>query len=333
MKRVSIKDIARKAGVAPSTVSFVLNGKAKEMRISDELAEKVRALVKETGYQPNPNAVGLRTGKTRTLGLIVEDISNVFFAALAKTIEDEAYAQGYRIVYCSTENNDEKGRELIRMLWYQQVEGFLITPSTGMAAEVEALLEGGKPVVLMDRYFTDSTVPYVLVDNRAGISMGVEHLLARGYRKIALVTVDLDQVQMKSREEAYRTCMRREGLEETVLSLSYSIRPEAAVSEIGAFLRQHPDLDAVFFATNYLGVYGLESIKKEHRSIPGDLAVICFDEHDSFRLHTPEITIVRQPIQDIARTAVQLLMQLLDGKTLEEPQVTRMPELVVRAST
>src|SRR5688572_11870279 len=164
MKKVSIKDIARQAGVVPSTVSFVLNGKAKEMRISHDLAEKIKALAKEANYQPNYTAVSLRTGRTKILGLIVEDISNVFFATLAKTIEDEAYALGYKIVYCSTENNDAKGSELIRMLSNQQVDGYLITPCQGMAEEVQMLLKQNRPVVLMDRYFSDIDVPYVLVD-------------------------------------------------------------------------------------------------------------------------------------------------------------------------
>src|SRR5688572_9944947 len=173
MKRVSIKDIAKQAGVVPSTVSFVLNGKAKKMRISDEMVEKIQALVKKTGYQPNYTAVSLRTGRTKIIGLIVEDISNIFFASLAKTIEDEAYALGYKIVYCSTENNDEKGNELIRMLSRQQVEGFLITPSAGMAEEIQTLLDHKQPVVLMDRFFTDVEAPYVLVDNYEGVKIGM----------------------------------------------------------------------------------------------------------------------------------------------------------------
>ena len=163
MKRVSIKDIAKQAGVVPSTVSLVLNGKSKEMRISDELAERIKALARETGYQPNHTAVSLRTGKSKIIGLIVEDISNVFFSTLAKTVEDEVYALGYKIVYCSTENSDEKGNELIRTLFHQQLEGFLITPSTGMEGEVARLLQHKKPVVLMDRYFSNLDVPYVFL--------------------------------------------------------------------------------------------------------------------------------------------------------------------------
>src|SRR5688500_556217 len=123
MKKVSIKDIARMAGVAPSTVSFVLNGKAKAMRISDSLAEKVVAVAEEQGYRPNQLAVSLRTGKSKILGLVVESISGHFFGSLAKVIEEEAEHYGYRVVYCSTDNNSKKGHELIRMLSMRQVDG------------------------------------------------------------------------------------------------------------------------------------------------------------------------------------------------------------------
>ena len=335
MKKVSIKDIARQAGVVPSTVSFVLNGKAKEMRISHDLAEKIKALAKEANYQPNYTAVSLRTGRTKILGLIVEDISNVFFATLAKTIEDEAYALGYKIVYCSTENNDEKGSELIRMLAHQQVEGFLITPSKGMASEVSNLLNSKKPVVLMDRYFKDLEVPYVLVDNKVGVKIGMEHLFQKGHQKIAFITVDLDQVQMKEREKAYKASMKGHTYkEDLILKLSYTIKPETAVEQISAFIKNIPKLDAVFFATNYLGVYGLESIKALGMSIPDDLAVICFDDHDIFRLYTPGITIIKQPIKSIAVTAIQMLMKQFEHEKLskEELHVLKKPELIVRGS-
>ena len=115
MKRVSLKDIAKKVGVSPSTVSFVLNGKGSKMLISEALAEKIKKVAKKSGYHPNQLAVGLRTGHTKTLGLIVENISNSFFSLLAKIIEDEAQHFGYRIVYCSSENDLSRARALIRI--------------------------------------------------------------------------------------------------------------------------------------------------------------------------------------------------------------------------
>lgn len=335
MKRWSIKDIAKQAGVAPSTVSFVLNGKAKQMRISDELAEKIKGLALTTGYQPHQTAVSLRTGKTKTLGLIVEDISNAFFATLAKCIEDEAYAQGYRIVYCSTENDAAKGGELIRMLTYQQVDGYLITPSAGMEKDISSLVAGHKPVVFMDRFFPGMNVPYILVDNHAGVQEGMNHLTGRGYRHIAFVTVTLDQVQMEQREKAYRQSLVTAGLpvnEEYILKVPYKVKQEEAVDLITTFIQQHPELDALFFATNYLGIYGLESIRHAGLSIPGDLGVVCFDDHDIFRLYTPGITVVQQPIEEIASSAIQLLMAQLEDKKLTGAEPFKRPRLVIRAS-
>jgi LacI family transcriptional regulator len=336
MKKVSIKDIAREAGVVPSTVSIVLNGKAKEKRISDELAEKIIALVKETGYQPNQAAVSLRTGRTKTLGLIVEDISNVFFATLAKAIEDKAYELGYKIVYCSTENDHKKANELVKMLSNQQVEGFLITPCKGMEDEVKRLKEQKKPVVMMDRYCDGLDTPYVILDNEAGVNEGMKHLYDKGYRKIGFITSDLDQVQMKSREFAYRQFMQSHQLDDRcIFKIPYVIKPEIAVKKISDFISKYKDLDAIFFATNYLGVHGLEALKAMKLSIPDDLAIVCFDDHDLFRLYSPGITVIKQPIQSIAVSAIQMLMKQFKEQQLSDDElfVTKKPDLLIRAST
>ena len=337
MKRVSIKDIAKQAGVAPSTVSFVLNGKAKEMRISDKVAEDIKALAKEIGYYPNQTAVSLRTGKSKIIGLIVEDISNVFFATLAKYIEDKAYSLGYRIVYCSTENDDEKGNELIKMLLHQQVDAFLITPSKGMDKQITELLKRGKPVVLMDRFFPDINVPYVIVQNFRGVKTGIEHLLQKGYSKIAFITVDLDQIQMHQREKGYRDALNTSGFnyaEKLTLKLSFKQSAEASVMQIASFIKENPEIDSVFFATNYLGIFGLESIKLLELSIPKDIAVVCFDDHDIFRLYTPGITIIQQPIEEIAKTSIELLIKSITGElAAEEYQVFKDTTLVIRGST
>ncbi|WP_246858977.1 LacI family DNA-binding transcriptional regulator [Chitinophaga sp. XS-30] len=315
MKRLSLKDVARMAGVAPSTVSFVLNGKARQMRISDELAAKVMAVVKKTGYQPHHVAVNLRTGQSKTLGLIVESISGSFFAALARVIETEADRFGYKIVYCSTENNASKGSELIRMLSRQQVDGYLITPAAGMEKDIQQLLAHKRPVVLMDSYFPELEVPYVLINNYEGVKEGITHLLAKGYKKIGFVTVDMELVQVQQRLKAYKDTLRDHGISvhsRQILKLSYNSPREEAITRIQELIRGNKGMDAIFFSTNYLGILGLESIAGLGLTIPGDLAMVCFDDHDIFRLYPPGITVVQQPIEDIAKTAMGLLMQQLD---------------------
>lgn len=337
MKKISIKDIARQAGVVPSTVSFVLNGKAKEMRISDIVAEKINALAKEIGYQPNRTAVSLRTGKTKIIGLIVEDISNTFFASLAKQVEDTAYQEGYRIVYCSTENDDEKGCELINMMFHQQVDGFLITPCKGMAKDIARLMDLHKPVVLMDRYFPEINVPYVLAENYGGVTEAVSHIYNKGYKKIGFVNISPFQMQMHQREMGFREAVNfHYGTgNELVLHINYGLNSEDAISTICSFIKANPEMDAILFATNYLGIYGLQSLKRLGLSIPSDMAMVCFDDHDIFRIYSPTITVIQQPIEEIAKTAVELLLKQFNGVSLQSDEfyVLKKTQLIIREST
>lgn len=336
MKRVSIKDIATKAGVVPSTVSFVLNGKAKEMRISDAMAEKIVAVAKAEGYTPNHIAVSLRTGRSKILGLIVEDISNPFFAALAKNIEEKANTLGYRIVYCSTENDSEKGNDLIAMLAQSQVDGFIITPLPGMENKIEKLQLQHIPVVFMDRYLPGMNVSTVLLDNQGGVKMGMEHLLKSGYCRIGFVTVDLKQVQMVEREKAYVKILEDSGFgndQHYVLNLPFNYKQAFAVQQVKQFIRDQ-QLDAIFFSTNYLGILGIESITQLNLQIPDDLAIVCFDDHALFKLYPPGITTINQPLQQMAHTAVVLLLEQIEAKETVTLKHTKLKaELIVRGST
>ncbi len=335
MKQLSIKDIARIAGVVPSTVSFVINGKEKEMRISDALAKKIRKIIKETGYMPNKSAVSLRTGKTQVIGLIVEDISNVFFSRLAKQIEDQAHTVGYRVVYCSTENDDKKGGELIRML-YKQVDGFIITPSSGMREDILELKNARKPVVLLDRYFAGANLPSVLVDNKASIEKGVELLVKKGYKRIAFVVTALEQVQMQDRLTAFREAIKKQGSGKTkyILKLPFSTKEDAYEEGIETFLKKNPDIDAVFFATNYLAIDGLKALQKLNRRIPEKVGVLSFDDHDIFKLYTPAISAINQPIAEIAKKGIEMLKaQMTSGKNVGSGRNLLLPaELIIRKS-
>lgn len=320
MKNVSIKDIAKMAGVNPSTVSLVLNGKAKQMRISDPLAQRIQSLAKQVGYQPNHIAVSLRKGSSKILGLIVEDISNVFFATLAKVIEDEVEKKGFRVVYCSTENNSEKGNELVNMLFQRQVDGYLITPTTGMEKNIQQLVTQKKPVVLIDRFFPEMEVPHVVVDNYKGTKNAMEYMLNKGYKKIAWITVDLPLVQMLERERAYVDTLEQYNIEvhqHLICKLTYEEVNGKTASKITSFLQENPEIEAIFFATNYLGICGLESIKELNIQIPEELAVICFDDHDVFRFFSPGITTVKQPIAGLAKTAIDFLLQQIENKEIE----------------
>jgi len=325
MKKVSISDIARKAGVSVSTVSFVMNDKAVKMRISREVIEKVENVAREMGYRPNQLARGLRTGKTKTIGLIVENISNAFFATLAKTIEDEAKKYDYKVVYCSTDNDEEKARELINMLSQRQVDGYIITPTLNLADEIRKLQAENKPVILIDRYFPQhGEIPAVLVDNFEGVARGTEYLIGKGYRKIALVTIESEMAHMKDRVRGYCDMLKKHGISSEghqVKVIPYSSSKEAALQEIESVLSGAGDsVDAVFFLTNYLGVLGIEVIKKLNIKVPEQLAVLCFDDNDILRLYTPTISVIRQPVEEIGQKAMAALIERLKHSSEEVAQ-------------
>ncbi len=333
---VSIKDIAKLLSVSPSSVSLVLNGKAKERRISNLLTEKILTAAAEMGYQPNRAAVSLRTGKSKTIGLIVENISNHFFSSLAHTIQKEARHFHYNVVYCSTENDAQKGKEILQLLTNQQVDGYIITPALGMEGEIEKLLEWKKPLVLMDRCFPGINVPYVMVDNYKGVQLGMEYLIKKGSRKIGFVTVDLDLKHMQERENAYVDTLLNNAIKfvkNKVLRLQYDSSKEEAVRQINGFIKKNTDLDAVFFSTNYLGIYGLVSIRELNLFIPDDMKIVCFDDHDVFELFQPAITVIKQPVEEIAKTALTLLVaQLGHTKPFYNTQILIPPKLIVRSS-
>lgn len=334
MKGISIKDIAQQAGVSPTTVSFVLNGKGKEKRISEQVSKRILKIAGKLKYKPNQLARGLRTGKTKTIGLIVEDIANNFFANVAKVVEDEADKYGYKVLFGSTEDNEEKARGLLEVLRYRQVDGYIITPTLNLDKDIASL---AKPVVLMDRYFPNvKDLSYVVVDNFQGAVTAVDHLVAKGYKHIGIITTTSHQIQMQQRLEGFTAALKNHGLpsgKNVIKRLPFDLDRPGYTQEITKYLQNNRELDAVFFATNYLGICGIESIRSIGLQIGSGLGMVSFDDHDIFRLLSPAVTCVAQPVEEIGRRLIRILMAELD-ETAEGPQQVVLPlELRERESS
>jgi len=334
VKGISIKDIAQQAGVSPTTVSFVLNGKGKEKRISEQVSKRIMKIAAKLKYKPNQLARGLRTGKTKTIGLIVEDIANSFFANVAKVVEDEADKYGYKVLFGSTEDNEEKAKGLLEVLRYRQVDGYIITPTLNLDKEIASLQ---KPVVLMDRYFPNvEDFNYVVVDNFQGAYTAVSHMVDQGYKKIAIITTSSSQIQMQLRLDGFVQALKEHNLpagKNMIKRLAFDLDRPGFIQEITKYLQHNTDLDAIFFATNYLGICGIESIRGLKLQIGKDLGMVSFDDHDIFRLHSPSITCVAQPVEEIGRSLIQLLIEELDNNSVTRAQVVLPLELRKREST
>ncbi len=328
-KRILISDIAKALGISVTTVSFILNDKAKEKRISEALTKRVLDYVKKVGYKPNELAKSLRTGKTKILGLIIEDISNPFFGNIARLIESKVYEQGYRIIYCSTNNDVEKAKELIQMFYDRQVDGFIITPSDGLEDTVKQLQQNNIPVVLFDRYFPGLETDYVGADNFQGALDASNHLCQQGYRRIGFVSLYSDQTQMKERSDGYMKAMDNNKQQSFIQKIQMDASDEEAMESLREFICENR-LDAVLFSTNYLAISGLKASKKFNFAMP---AVIAFDDHTVFKLVEPSITVVSQPIKDIADNLINILLLRLQGKIKATRKMVLPCELKVREST
>ena len=318
MKKTSINDIAQQLGVSKTLVSLVLNGKAKEHRISDDICKKVKKLAKELNYKPNQIAKGLRTGKTNTIGLIIADIANPFFGKLGREIEKQAALNGYRVMFCSSDENAENSAKQIEMLQQGQVDGFIIAPPAGSEAQILALKKSKIPLVLIDRNFPEIETNYIGIDNVQAAYEGVEYLIKKGHRRIACVTLNVHLNNMNERVKGYKQALIDKYIpldDELIKMMPFSHEKDdlaRAVKDLFSTKISQPD--AVFFATSKLGIMGIETIHSLDLKIPDDVAVVSFDDPDAYKISQPPVAAIAQPLEEMGVESVKLLLQMMKDK-------------------
>lgn len=323
-------------GVSAATVSYVLNGKSAEKRISTGMEKKILQYVEEAGYRPNRVAKSLRTGKSKIIGMLVEDISDPFFSGISRIIELHAHQHDYKIFHASTENNTVITRALLQVFRDTQVDGYIIAPPPGIEKDIQALMDDHFPVVLFDRFFPELNTHNVVVDNLDGARSAIRHLTGNGYSRIGFVTLDSHQTQMSDRLAGYTHAMEESGLTPVVLKIPYEMeREQLVVEQVNQFLDTYPALDAILFATNYLAIGGLEALHGRSLKVPDDIAVVGFDDNTHFSLFSPSISAVAQPVEELSKTVIEELMKVLSGtaKTLSGETIVLPTKLIVRQSS
>ncbi len=333
-KKISIVDIANSLNISKTTVSFILNGRAQEKRISEELVARVLKFVKEVGYKPNSLAKSLRTGKSNIIGLMVEDISNPFFAHIARLIEDRAYEKGYRIIYCSTDNDTKKTQDLIAMFRDRHVDGYIMAPPRNIEEDVTDLIKSGFPVVMFDRYLPDIDTDYVVVDNQFSTYNATRHLIERGYKNIAFITFSSKQTQMMDRMKGYKAAIKEFKLKANIKEIDFNRNEQLIQEPLSTYLKKNAWLDAILFGTDGIGTCGLKVINQLAIRVPEDVAMVSFDDYDVFKLHFPSITAIEQPIEAIADNLISLLLRRLDLNSSQTTQkITLSTSLNIRNSS
>jgi LacI family transcriptional regulator len=339
VKKISLNDIAKSLNVSKTLVSMVLNNRADEKGISKDTQKRVWEKIKELNYKPNMMARGLRLGRSNTIGLIVSDISNPFYSKIARYVENFIESKGYNIMICSTDEDIEKEIRLIRMLKDRQTDGLIISSSQKNSKEFKVLLEEKYPFVLIDRVMPDIKTNSVIVDNFKGSYEAVNHLLHQGYKNIAAFAVTPVHVStINDRIEGYLRAIKDSGMtygRKFLKEIPFSDVKNSVRNEITALLQSKEKVNALFAVNNNIAIACLECLNDMKVRIPEDIALVCFDDLEVFKFSRPSITAVAQPIEEICKDAVEILLAdiVSKDKIVEKKQIKLPTSLVIRRST
>ena len=334
-KKVSLKDVANHLGVSIALVSYVVNNKEKEARVSAKMANKIRRAVIDLNYQPNQIAKSLKSGMSKTIGLIVADISNPFFSSIARIIEDEARKHGYAVIFGSSDESAEKSQYLLNVFLNRQVDAFIIAPVENTEIQIKNLKKIGLPVVLIDRYFPTIQVDNVHINNFQAAYNAVEHLIRNGRKRIAMMAYDTSLPHMQERKKGYKASLKANGIrfkKEWLREASHQSIEKDVADEMKELLFPELKVDAFFFATNTLAVESLKVINRIGIKVPGDVAIISFDESDAFDFFYSPLSYVSQSLEDMGKGAVKLVIERLKDNSKEYTNLIIKEKLVLRKS-
>ncbi|MBE8712480.1 LacI family DNA-binding transcriptional regulator [Sphingobacterium hungaricum] len=328
----SINQIAKELKVSKSTVSKIINGKAREARISEALEKRVLDYVEKVNFKPNSLARSLATGKSLTIGLIVEDIGDSFFGPMALYIEDQLKSQGYHVLYSSTLGNPIEAKVIMQSMIDKKIEGLIIAPTLDLSNQIKELQELKFPLIIFDRNIDDNQANFIGTTNYGSSKLLCEHLLKNQYKNTGFITIDSEQSQMKDRREAYVDFARENGMQENILSIPYETHKTDAIKSIEKWLLANPTVDSLYFSTNYLCISGLKVLRKNKLNIQ-NYGIVCFDDHESFDIIFPSITCMEQPLEAMSKEIVKYLLLQIKGKDILSDQIEIPATLIVRESS
>ena len=329
---ITLKDVAEQAGVSAMTVSRVINGRA---GVDVETQRRIEDAIDALHYVPNRIARGLISQKTQTIGLIVPDVANPFFAPVVRGAELTARRAGYRLLLCNSEGDLRLEREYIEDLVAHRVEGLLLAPANDESRHsVFPLSRGDFPLVLIDRALPDFDCDLVVTDSAAGARRMVEHLIAIGHRTIAHLSDADDTSTGHERLRGYR-----EGLEAAGIHYCDELVFRTTVDQIGGYratqevLSLDPMPTAIFTVNNMTVVGAMQALRERGMTVPQDMALVCFDDVEHLAVLSPFLTVIDQPAETLGKLGAQLLMERIAGKAgRRSRRIVLQTDLIVRMS-
>ena len=329
--KVNIIDISTLTGLSISTVSRVLNGKAKLYRIGEKSQQKIISAAKELNYIPNQFAANLRSGKSNTIALIVPSLNNPFFAELASTLNAEIRRFGYITMICDSEENPEVEKQELHQLMSRNIEGLIIAPCSNQWEYIKQLHSQGLPVICIDRYFEEFDIPYVSTDNYEGAFAATKFLLENGHSMITCIQGIRQSTTNKIRVKGFIDAMEAAGLRNPdIVGDDFSM--QNGYLETKFLLQQKERPTAIFTLSNTIAMGCIKAMKELNVKIPDDISLITFDDHPYLNYLETPLSCIAQPVSDISKIALKFLFAILNHEEVKINQVLLKPEMIIRKS-
>ncbi len=326
----TIRDVADRAGVSTTTVSHVING---TRRVEPETMSRVNRAIEELAYRPNAIARSMRHGQTYSIGVVIPDVSNPFFADLARAIEDVAFEGGYSAIFGNSDGDDRKEERYLEVLLSKKVDGLLLVSAGQSSDRLRHVVETGPPMVIVDRELDDLGVSLVMVDNHEGGRLAARYLIGLGHRRIGVIA-GADTLRPSARRlDGFREELGLAGVElrdEVIARGGFRAAEGRAAMQTLLLLPDRPT--AVFAENDLMALGAMSAIHAAGLRIPEDISIVGFDDVALSDLSTPGLTTISQPVRDIATTAMRLLFERLRDPALAPVRVVLPVSLVVRGS-
>lgn len=333
-QNATLKNIADKVGVSVSTVSRVLNGKSENYRISIKTQKIIARAAKHQNYSPNQLARSLRLSKTHSIAYIIPDISNPFFASIAKSIEKYARNFNYSILLCDSEENTEIEKTITQIMLERKVDGLIISPVGLEVTHLAQIIKKKIPLVLLDRYFPDLNVSYVTSDNYQGAFDAVSLMIENGHKRIACIQGINNTSPNNDRLKGYIDAHKTHSIPiDKSLLVGNSFGEQNGYVETKLLIKKKNKPTAIFAISNLISLGALRALMEEGYKVPNDISMVSFDDQPYSRYLSTPMTTVAQQSSQIGQIATKLLLDQIDSKVRLEPQGIFLPtRLVIRNS-
>lgn len=314
----TIKDIAKKTGLGLATISSYLNGG----NVREQNRIKIEQAIEELHYEVNEVARGLKTNRTKLIGILIPELNNIFCAEIITEIEDILRNHGYATMVCDCRTDENREKEAVEFLKKRRVDGVIVMPSGSKGKHFAKLIKAGIPVVLLDRKLEDIECDCVLVDNQKGAKEAVDKLIQAGHRKIGMITGPEHVFTAKERLLGYYEALKVAGIEKDEKLVSYNeYTITGGITGLRKLVAQNKDMTAVFVANYELTMGVVIEANELNLRIPEELSVIGFDNVEFARACVPKLSIVSQPTKEIARQVSERMLQRLEEEVDSESSV------------